>query len=641
MSNKLYSSHYINQQRSSGYKSTTYAMAEIVDNSVDANATNIKIILSEKEVFTGKKSRPVLNRIFFIDNGSGIDEARLNNCLTFAEGDGRNNKRIGAFGVGLPNSSVATCKRVEVYSRKKGEDWKHVFLDIDDQIKRKEPGYDDAIIKVPEYTELKNNLNDAATVIVWTKLDKIDVSRAQTLITRSERLLGRIYRYKLLEDLEISYQAYLEGKDDPIIPEKKLLPYDPLFIGKKETYITKLIWESAQNQEKKGEHTELGHLPQFNSSYYYKKYIEGCKPNESKPIFQKFDDYWGVEYKMPLNGKTYKWSIKASFAYKDITNPGIRSGGGTKIGSELGKKMSGDTNFKSGNIYFLRANREIDFGSFGLYTVTDEKNRFWSIEIHFDSDLDELMGLSNNKQSTQFKYVSDAELESVFNDENIPLGVQREILFAQMSEKIKKAISGMKKYLRDYARDFKNLENEYMAKELGETQPIQPLEKPVLDLVSTKNETWNKEDIEGVVDHLKSRYMSISRQSIYDQVEKYADGLTRTIVLYAPTENGFIFEIREIRGKNITLINTNHSYFTNIIEPLKSEPKLRIFASSIELFISSYMIEMDRLIQDNEEKYKHTLQQLLTQVSSRLNEYIHDSNIKLDESILNNLDLEE
>ena len=126
-------------------------MAEIVDNSVDANATNIKIILSEKEVFTGKKSRPVLNRIFFTDNGSGIDEARLNNCLTFAEGDGRNNKRIGAFGVGLPNSSVATCKRVEVYSRKKGEDWKHVFLDIDDQIKRKEPGYDDAIIKVPEY----------------------------------------------------------------------------------------------------------------------------------------------------------------------------------------------------------------------------------------------------------------------------------------------------------------------------------------------------------------------------------------------------------------------------------------------------------------------------------------------------------
>lgn len=641
MSNKLYSSHYINQQRSSGYKSTTYAMAEIVDNSVDAEAKNIKIILSEKEMFTGKKSRSVLNRIFFTDNGKGIDEERLNSCLTFAEGDGRTNKRIGAFGVGLPNSSVATCRRVEVYSRKKGQDWKFVFLDIDDQLNRVQPGYDDAIKKIPNYAELDNMGDDIATVIVWSKLDKIDVSRAQTLINRSERLLGRIYRYKLLDELEITYEAYLEGKTDPIIPEKKLLPYDPLFVSEKETYITKDIWEYAKKQENIGKHNELSHLPQFNSSFYYKKYIDGCKPNQSKPIFQKFDDFWDVEYELPLNGKTYTWSIKASFAYKDITNPGIRSGGTTAIGRELGKKMNGDSHFKSGNIYFLRANREIDFGNFGLYTVTDEKNRFWSIEIHFDSDLDELMGLSNNKQSTQFKYVSNNELESVFNDEDIPLGVQREILYNQMSEKIKKAISGMKKYLRAYANDFKNLEKEYLAKELGETQPIQPLEKPVLDLVSTKNETWNKEDIEQVVNHLKSRYMSISRKSIFDQVEKYAEGLTRTIVLYAPTENGFIFEIREIRGKNITLINTNHSYYTNIIEPLKAEPKLRIFASSIELFISSYMIEMDRLIQDNEEKYKHTLEQLLTQVSSRLNEYIHDSNIKLDNSILGNFDLEE
>ena len=53
--------------------------------------------------------------------------------------------------------------------------------------------------------------------------------------------------------------------------------------------------------------------------------------------------------------------------------------------------MSGIKHFKSGNIFFVRANREIDFGHFGLYTVTDEKNRFWTIEVHFDSDLDELM----------------------------------------------------------------------------------------------------------------------------------------------------------------------------------------------------------------------------------------------------------
>ena len=45
--NKLYSSNYIVNQRSSGYKSTVYAMAEIVDNSVDAESTKIDIVFSE------------------------------------------------------------------------------------------------------------------------------------------------------------------------------------------------------------------------------------------------------------------------------------------------------------------------------------------------------------------------------------------------------------------------------------------------------------------------------------------------------------------------------------------------------------------------------------------------------------------
>ena len=45
--NKLYSSKFIENQRSSGYKSTVYAMAEIVDNSVDAEAKKIDIVFSE------------------------------------------------------------------------------------------------------------------------------------------------------------------------------------------------------------------------------------------------------------------------------------------------------------------------------------------------------------------------------------------------------------------------------------------------------------------------------------------------------------------------------------------------------------------------------------------------------------------
>jgi hypothetical protein len=87
----------------------------------------------------------------------------------------------------------------------------------------------------------------------------------------------------------------------------------------------------------------------------------------------------------------------------------VRNGGSTSLGKEFAKKMSGDSHFRSANIFFIRTGREIDFGSYGLYTVTDEKNRFWTIEIHFDKDLDELLGVSNSKQSVDFKYVTSDE----------------------------------------------------------------------------------------------------------------------------------------------------------------------------------------------------------------------------------------
>ncbi|PAM94474.1 hypothetical protein B4N84_12495, partial [Flavobacterium sp. IR1] len=130
---------------------------------------------------------------------------------------------------------------------------------------------------------------------------------------------------------------------EPTIDRIKVLPYDPLYTSSEETYITPVIWEHAFKEEAKGKTTNLGHLEEFNSMYYYRKFVEGCKKNENKPLFQKFDDYWDASYKKRLNGKIYKWKIRASFAYADIANPGVRNGGGTTLGREFGKKMSGDT----------------------------------------------------------------------------------------------------------------------------------------------------------------------------------------------------------------------------------------------------------------------------------------------------------
>jgi len=244
--------------------------------------------------------------------------------------------------------------------------------------------------------------------------------------------------------------------------------------------------------------------------------------------------------------------------------------------------------------------------------------------------LDELLGVSNTKQSVDFTPVQNSDLDSsnVFEDHS--LGTKREVLWAQMTETIQRCIKGMNKYLSEYARNFKQLELEKIKlSEEGGGTPIPQAEDAVINVLP-KGQKWSESEKEEISKFLKMTYRNIPMEKIKEQVEIFSKGMTRTIVLYTPNETNNLFELIEKRGKHITLINTNHIYYTNVLEPLKENKRLRVFAIAIEMLISSNAIEMDRLILDNEAKYKQPLETYLLQISSRLNEFIHDSNIKID-----------
>ncbi len=642
--NDLYGNKFIEKQRSSGYKSTIYAMAEIVDNSVDAKAKKIELILEEQTKVTGLRSSNLLSKIIFMDNGLGMSRKRINGCLTFSEGEGKSDSRIGAFGVGLPNSSISVGRKVEVYSKDEDNNWNYVFLDLDDQLIRDKPGYDPSVIKRPILNDVINIDSDIRTIVIWSKLDMVDAARASTIIDRAKKLLGRIYRYKIQEGLSILFSSYLKGNPRLDIDRERIIPYDPLFVMETENFITKEIWKWGLEQDPAGIHPELGKEEEFTSKFHYAKFIKGCSKNKtSLAVFQKYDNYWDVPYSVNFGGKEYKWIIKASFANSSITNPGIRNGGGTKIGKIFGEKMSGGgrKNFKSGNIFFLRANREIDYGSFGLYTVTNEKNRFWTIEIHFDSDLDELMGVSNTKQSVDFTPVKSEDLQTTGVYEDLSLGAQREVLWSQMTETIQRCIKGINTHLREYARNFKALEKSKLDETEEGKSPIPGVEDTVINVLPKAQEVWNEEKKQEISKFLKKTYMHLSMDAVKYQVELFSKGMSRTVVLYTANETNNLFELIEKRGVHITLINTNHIYYTNVIEPLKNSKRLKLFVVAIEMFISSSAIEMDRLILDNESKYKQPLNAYLLQLSSRLNEFILDSQIKIDPSKFENDDLDD
>ena len=129
------------------------------------------------------------------------------------------------------------------------------------------------------------------------------------------------------------------------------------------------------------------------------------------------------------------------------------------------------------------------------------------------------------------------------------------------------------------------MEESFLDDNDGVRTPIPQAETTVIQVIP-KGDAWSKEQKQEVATFLKEKFMHLPINVINHQVKIFADGLTKTLVLYAPNESGFLFELTEKRGKLITLINTNHVYYTNIIEPLKSNKYLKEFAISIEMLIS-------------------------------------------------------
>src|SRR5258708_32408149 len=92
--------------RGAGFRTLETAIGELLDNSIQAGATSLRIFLNCE---TSQCSQ-----IAVLDNGSGMHAGALRRALQFG-GSSRFNDRSGPgrFGMGLPNSSLSQAKRVE------------------------------------------------------------------------------------------------------------------------------------------------------------------------------------------------------------------------------------------------------------------------------------------------------------------------------------------------------------------------------------------------------------------------------------------------------------------------------------------------------------------------------------------------
>jgi|TARA_Y100000031_G_C8238209_1_gene394417 hypothetical protein len=201
---------FIQATRDSGYKGTVSAIAELVDNALQAKAKHIDIFITQPD----REVTPGTLEVIVLDDGIGMGKSELKNALRFG-GSSRFNDRsgLGRYGMGLPNASLSQSRRVEVWSWKNKLKALHSYLDVDEVIAGSQSS-----IKVSRPSKLRHNrvnhVSDSGTLIHWTKCDRLDFMRVSTIQRNLAQTLGRMFRHFLWAGVKIRINSdAIQGRD--------------------------------------------------------------------------------------------------------------------------------------------------------------------------------------------------------------------------------------------------------------------------------------------------------------------------------------------------------------------------------------------------------------------------------------------
>lgn len=163
----------INSLRSIGY-SLDVSIADILDNSISANATEVHVNF---DFFQND-----FLKISIVDNGYGMNYEELKQAMTLGSKNpnaSREKMDLGRFGLGLKTASFSQCKSLTVIS-KQGDHWYGLTMDLDQNERLQDWGVDRLLDKDIQQTYGYESLSlyDSGTLVVWQKCDRLleDVS---------------------------------------------------------------------------------------------------------------------------------------------------------------------------------------------------------------------------------------------------------------------------------------------------------------------------------------------------------------------------------------------------------------------------------------------------------------------------------
>lgn len=196
-------SNFVRAVRESGYLHLSTALAELVDNSLQAGAAHIAISLRRAD----GTSHP---EIVVLDDGSGMSRRELEECLRFG-GSSRFDQRdsFGRFGMGLPAASLSQARRVEVAAWQDSGPEMEVALDVDAIVAGEAPYL--------RAREVRSSETESGCRVTWRFCDRVEYRRLGWLERALRRDLGRMYRRFLADGLTIVLNGAEVQAEDPLL----------------------------------------------------------------------------------------------------------------------------------------------------------------------------------------------------------------------------------------------------------------------------------------------------------------------------------------------------------------------------------------------------------------------------------------
>jgi hypothetical protein len=226
----------INTFRAFGYNLQT-AIADIIDNSISARATNVWIDYK----WAGENSS-----VSITDDGTGMDKPELILAMTPGSKDPKDEREshdLGRFGLGLKTSSFSQCKALTVLTKRENHSAIKRHWDLDYVNETGKWNLLDYLSDVSHQERLEKF--DHGTVVLWEKLDRLVGN--SNIHNEAARTVFLEEFEKLEEHLSLVFHRFMERKKLTIwMNGNKLVPWDPFM---KESKGGQLLSQESLDQD--------------------------------------------------------------------------------------------------------------------------------------------------------------------------------------------------------------------------------------------------------------------------------------------------------------------------------------------------------------------------------------------------------